>query len=402
MDEGHEVGRRLREIRHWRRQSLSAVAGLSGISIGHLSRIERGERPVTKRRTLEALARALRVSPTELSGRPYTPTDPVSSEARAALNEVRIALDQYELGTDPEVEIRPWPMLAAEVDRLNNELRADYASQGEILPDLLAELHATYVREPARRRDALTGLMYAYYAATCTTKNLGADGFPLVAARHARTVAEELAVPEWLGFAAYLRAYATGQQGRAYQYARCVRTIDQLSAHFDDPNVLQAAGMLHLSAALASAAQGQASETTTHLAEASDLATRVPEHAANFGYLYFTLDNVGIWRVGLHTELGDAGRVTELARDVHPETIPAQDRQGVFYADLGRALACDPQTREQSVQALLQAERIAPQLIRNKPLIRETVSGLLSRAKQNSAGRELRGLAYRMGLAPTG
>src|ERR1700704_4236801 len=76
--EDQHIGRKLREIRNWRRLSLTAVAGLSGISIGHLSRIERGERPVTKRATLEALAQSLRVSPTELTGQPSAPVDPLS------------------------------------------------------------------------------------------------------------------------------------------------------------------------------------------------------------------------------------------------------------------------------------------------------------------------------------
>jgi len=176
---GHEIGRRLREIRSWRDLSLQVVADLSGLSYGYLGKIERGEKPVTRTSTLEALARALRVSPAELSGRPYLPTDPVSAAGRAALNEVRVALDELELGLDPEVMPRPWPLLVAEVRRLNVDLRADYAGQGAILPGLLVELHATYLHDPDHRRDALVALMYAYYAATCTTKNLGGvDGWP--------------------------------------------------------------------------------------------------------------------------------------------------------------------------------------------------------------------------------
>lgn len=54
------IGRRLREVRVWRRKSLRAVAELAGISESYLSRLERGERPVDRRSTLEALARAAR------------------------------------------------------------------------------------------------------------------------------------------------------------------------------------------------------------------------------------------------------------------------------------------------------------------------------------------------------
>lgn len=62
IEDAH-IGRRVREVRHWRRMSLTATAGLAGISAPYLSMIERGQRPVTKRATLEALARVLTVRP---------------------------------------------------------------------------------------------------------------------------------------------------------------------------------------------------------------------------------------------------------------------------------------------------------------------------------------------------
>jgi len=37
--------------------------------------------------------------------------------------------------------------------------------------------------------------------------------------------------------------------------------------------------------------------------------------------------------------------------------------------------------------------------VRTRPTVRATVTDLLTRARRDSAGRELRGLAYRMGIA---
>jgi hypothetical protein len=68
---------------------------------------------VTKRATLEALARALKVSPDELTGKPYTPHDPLTSEAYAGIAAVEAALDRYDLGIDPGMSPRPWPELTA-------------------------------------------------------------------------------------------------------------------------------------------------------------------------------------------------------------------------------------------------------------------------------------------------
>jgi transcriptional regulator with XRE-family HTH domain len=69
------LGGRPRELRPWRDPSLRVTAELAGLSESHLSRIERGERPVDKRSTLEALARALQVAPSELTDQRYEPSD---------------------------------------------------------------------------------------------------------------------------------------------------------------------------------------------------------------------------------------------------------------------------------------------------------------------------------------
>lgn len=112
------IGRRVREIRSWRGVDQQALAGLAGISQSYLSMIERGERAVTKRATLEALANALQVSPTELTGQPYQPLDPLSNDAHSGIFAVEVALDRYELGVDPEVPGRPWPELSDAVNEL--------------------------------------------------------------------------------------------------------------------------------------------------------------------------------------------------------------------------------------------------------------------------------------------
>jgi hypothetical protein len=69
-----------------------------------------------------------------------------------------------------------------------------------------------------------------------------------------------------------------------------------------------------------------------------------------------------------------------------------------FLADLGRGLAHEPRTRGQAVRWLRQAEDAAPQRIRNSPAVQETVAYLLNRATAAAGGRELRGMAARMGI----
>jgi hypothetical protein len=50
------------------------------------------------------------------------------------------------------------------------------------------------------------------------------------------------------------------------------------------------------------------------------------------------------------------------------------------------------------VRWLRRAEDTAPQWIRNSPTVREAVAYLLNRARAAAGGRELRGMAARMGV----
>jgi transcriptional regulator with XRE-family HTH domain len=396
------IGRRVREIRNWRGMSQEVTADLAGISGPYLSLIERGLRPVTKRSTLEALSNALRVSPAELTGTPFTPVDSIDNEAHAGLAALEKALDAYDLGTDPEVVPRPWPQLVAAVRDLYEVkwVEADFAAQGRILPQLLAELHASYVRHPESRREILIELIYAYRAATGVCKFLGVRGLPLLAARLVQVCAEELGEPEWIGFASFVRGFAAVSP---HQYALSVRAIDRLlRVDSKSSSALQVAGALHLNASLACVTQGDPQLAKDHLAEAVSLADRLPDDRANFGYLYIGPEHTGIWRVSLGTELGEGPKVAEYAREVSPDVFPGKARYAAFLADVGRSLASERSTRERGIQQLIRAEQLAPQLIRNNVFVRETVLNALYQARREAGGRELRYLAYRMGIAPNG
>lgn len=404
MDESQEViAQRLKELRAWRQLPLRTTAELAGLSYSYVGQVERGQRPVSKRSTLEALAAALRVSPTELTGKPWTRSAPPDSDAHEALTALETALETFELGHDPGGAVRPWPELEAEIQRLQEmqHVHADYAGQGQLAPQLLRELHAAYVRDPQHRPQVLLGLLHCYSSACWATKRLGGRGWPALAARLAQQCAQELDVPQWRGYAAWLRGDAAGELSRAQQYARSVRVIDELSPAADDPAVLQACGMLHLSAALASAARADADTTSTHIGEAEELAGRMETSVGSFGHLWFGVVNVGIWKISLGTELGDQAQVVDTAHTVRPELIPSPSRQAEYWADLGRVQVGQPATREQGVQSLLHAERLAPQRVRHDVFVREAVADVLRRARRDASGREMRGLAYRMGVAPT-
>lgn len=395
VDDAH-VGRRVREVRNWRGLTLTVTAGLAGVTPGYLSMIERGLRPVTKRSLLEALAHALMVSPTELTGKPYAPSDAAAVESRAAMAALTDALTGWWVGETPDAPTRPWEAVQADVRLLTGTLRpnSDYAAQATLLPGLIRELLAAAV-DPAHRRPALIGLLDCYHAAANIASRLGFPGMPTLAVERIRQAAELLGEPTWLAFAGWARAHALSGTNRARQYQLAVSVADSVDAR---PEVR---GMANLTAALACAAQDQPDTAQTHLTEAAQLAEQIEPDVSPWGHMQFGRTNVGIWRVAIGVELGDGAKVDEIASAVHPETI-TRSRASAFWIDYGRGLLAERRTRDRGVAALLKAENLAPQQVRNNVFVREAVGDLLATARRDAGGRELRGLAWRLGIAPAG
>jgi hypothetical protein len=206
----------------------------------------------------------------------------------------------------------------------------------------------------------------------------------------------------WLGYAAWLRGYATGRLDRTAQYQRSVAAAEGLTGELDSSEALQACGMLHLSAALAAATQADHDTAATHLAEASALAARMDTEVGTWAHLWFGPTNVGIWKTSITLETGEHGKALEAAKTVHPELLPGNVRQAEFWAEVGRALIAAKTTRRKGVHVLLHAEQLAPHRIRHDLFVRQAVAGLLRQARRDAGGRELRGLAWRMGVAPLG
>jgi transcriptional regulator with XRE-family HTH domain len=402
VDEAKEFGKRFREVRSWRDLTLREAAGLAGLSFSFWGQVERGDKAVNTRHTLEAMAAALRVHPTELTGQPWTRQNTASAEADVARESIEIALERYALGVDPEVALRPWPQITADLTRLVTTMRwiGDYAAQSELAPVLIGELHGAYVRLPHQRPEVLVGLMDAYSSAMWTTKRLGARGLPSLAAGAVQQCAETLGDPVWLGYAAWLRGAATGQLDRAGQYRRSVVAAESLTSRLDCSDALQACGMLHLSAAWAAGSQADRDTATAHLQEAAVLAARMDTEVGTWAHLGFGPNTVGIWKTSTALELREHGQALEAAKTVHPELQPSTALQAGFWTDVGQALAAKKKTRDGAVRVLVHAEQLAPQKIHHDVLVREVVTDLLRQVRRDAGGRELRGLAWRMGIAP--
>jgi transcriptional regulator with XRE-family HTH domain len=388
-------GRRLRELFVWRNLSLRTVAELAGISESHLSRIERGARPLDRRTLVLALADALRVSPADITGQPYAPTSQGEALGHSAAPRLRAVLRDVELDMlDPPAHARSLAEIRLDVDVVNAAaIASDYGTLGTLVPGLVAELNTHAATHPETRGDAQQLLVEVLHNAFYLAKDLGHGDLGWLVAGHFHRAAEALGDPAWGAVAQFVRAHAAvGDQSRERGLVLSSRVADALGPA-DGPQG-EIYGMLNLSAALNAASLQQIDLCRDRLAEAANVATRTGE--GSFAGMMFGRTNVGLWNVALAVELGEGGRVDELAREIDVSAIPSAGRQGTFYGDVARGLAQVRGAEDRAVAALLKGEALAPQRVRTSPYLRATVTGLLPRVR-GQAARELRGLAYRMG-----
>jgi hypothetical protein len=317
---------------------------------------------------------------------------------------LRVALLTNTLAASAVDRARPLSDLAQiTTGKLVTLLRAgDYAMIGGLLPDLLDELHY-HVAAPAdeaAQKLALGSLVEASICAAFTAKHLNYPDLAHLAALRAMDAAVLLQDPVVRGKARFAWLQTLPKAGSLDRnLAAAEQAAGTLEPYVRDPVGLAALGMLTLTASL-TAASLQRGDTASHwLDEAEGFAARVPDEPER-NWQSFSATNVGIWRVTVGVERGEAGgTIRELAAQVSLDHLGAKSsRRATFFADVGCGLAREPRTRGEAVRWLRRAEEAAPQLIRNSATARESVAYLLNRATATAGGRELRGMAARMGL----
>ena len=332
-------------------------------------------------------------------GQPYRPRSAEDVRARAAVSDLRDILHGLRLG-DP-VDAPAPPM--AELERATWRVRqlaiaSDFGGYGPLLPDLVLGLHSLAGTDPAGRPDVLRLLMSASHASLWLAQSLGAADLASLAAARAADAAALLEDPAAEGYAQWLVWLASLRYGR-HTRARALReaatTADHLQAHASTPGpAAEMYGTMHLVQAYSTMLDGQDAAAQGHLDEAEETAARTGD-TTSFD-VWFGPTEVAAWRVSVAVEAGADEAALAAAVHVDPRSMPSPSRRASHYLDVARAAAHQRRTRQQATELLVQAERLAPQYVRAHPGAREAVSELLVAA----GGRELRGLAHRVGVIP--
>ena len=401
MQDEPNIGARLRVLRKWRGLTLIELAELSGVSKSQISAVERGARLLDRRSHIAGLAGALRVSETELTGLPHISPDPEQSAPHGVVPLLREALTGNTFD-DPAVDrARPLAELEAllngKLAKLNSE--ANFARRGQLAAPVFDELHFHIATgDEASKRHALRLLTEACEAVGMTLQYLGYRDLAYFAASRAMEAARLLDDPVISGQVAYLRFQL---MPKPTSWNRPLEVASQAAAHLQ-PHVgstriaTETYGMLHLSAGLAAAAVNNANLATEHYEMAVELGEKTGDNHDAWSAFGFT--NVGIWGVAIAMELGDYEEAVERSTKVNPSRLLHRERQAVFHADTGRALAHLRGQERNAVEQLQKAETIAPQRIRNSGTVQETITYLLNKHMRTSPGVELRGMATRMGV----
>lgn len=387
------LGQEIRRLRKWRNMTLDALAGQAGITKGYLSKIENGNANLERRKTIKAIADALRVSIADLTGDHFI-ADKANSDAHAAIPDIRIALMSTTLELPHGESKRTVDELTLETQRLAEaRINCQDALVGHALPPLLLDLHAVATADTDDRRSALQSLVQATNSAAHFLKNLGAVDLAWVAAERGHQAAQILDDPLYLAAADYARAQSLIGLG-AYDRAEAVARNAVSLLTPDAVASTEVYGMNVLVAAFCSDLAGEDPESALREAEVS--AERIePENAF---WLNFSRANVNLWRLAIALEAGDHVKAAEVAAEVALNDIPSKTRRLRFLIDHARALHGLRGRDDDVIQLLSKAEKLGPTRARHNIWAREIVSEMVLRARRDAGGRELRGLADRMGM----
>ena len=389
------IGRRLRRVRTARGKTLEVIAGLAGISAAHLCRLENGERALDRVSLIVALADALQIAPSELTSLPIPA--PANGHTDSSIEAIRLALDAIEID-HPGGLVLPVAVLRDRVTQIHAQLRSSqFVEVATGLPGLIRDLHTT-LATGADHGELLALAVYLHVHVTRRWLSVAVAPADLMRRTVflARRLAQEHGAVTMLGMAGFAVA-DTLLWGGAFEPGRA-----ELDALTLPPTTADTAGLvcwLTSTHGLVAVLEGRPNDAAAPMETTAEIAGRfgATGEADALGIVFGPTD-VGVVRMGQSLESGEPDRVVSIAQDVDPQRHPFPAIQTCYWENYGRALAQLRRRDDDAVRALRTAEDLYPTRVRRDPFVRETLTELLTRAKPDAVGRELRGLAYRAGL----
>lgn len=392
------IGDRIRIYRGRRGLSQRELAGLIGRSESWLSQVERGVRTVDRFSVLVDIAQVLRTNVQTLAGTrmEYAPN---GDEHVDGIDAVMTALTVYPSlaphGEETELGLDDIERQCTEAHTRYQS--ADYVAAARVVAQLLDTVD-TAVRDA--RPDALERALSLQHNAYIVTAKLltkvGDAHFAWLAADRAVNAAARLDAPDLAALAAYQVTCALLELDRIDEAERIALTAAE-NIDDDTPLGISAQGALFLIAAVIAGRRSDRKTATERLRRAQYLANALGEDA-NHGWTAFGPTNVAIHQVSVATELGDAEQAIEHAEQINTSSLPEVLRSRRAQVHLDAAWAYTQRKNDAAaVVNLMEAERVAPQIVRYNFAARDILRTLLKRERRTTTPG-LRALATRAGV----
>jgi transcriptional regulator with XRE-family HTH domain len=401
-DQARTIGQRVRYWRERRNLDRRRFADMVGRSVSWLDKIEKGERGLLRLPMLERVAEGLAIDPAALTG---------GSAARRAVDcvdgvevqAIRAALGQYP-SLAPSAKREPVTLgrVTRQLAYVDHAwLSSHFTVVARHLPKLIGEAQtAALTASPADQVAASRALVVAYRVASSMLLKFETHDVAWLAADRAMHAA--LAVDDTLALARATRSVAramtsTGQRRSAIDALTGMADRMRPELPASEYELLSLYGMLFLAASITAAGQEDAALALDMHEEAQATADRLrPEHQTH--QTIFGPTNVAVHRVAALVRLYEPGRALEYAGGIDPGAIAAlpPERRANYLLDLTEAYASTGQYQE-AVRSLGDAERVAPEEVRCRPL----AHGLLRSLLNNTSGepsRLVRQMATRAGV----
>jgi transcriptional regulator with XRE-family HTH domain len=403
MADQDRIGARVAAVRKTRGWSGRELARRAQVSYSLLAKVESGAAPASPA-FIGAVARALRVDVTRITGQPYEDPDSRIAALQATIDPFRRALLTYDLPSPADIRPRSVASLRADTDALSLLSRqARYLPLGNRLPGLIEELQAAIADASEAERGQLYALLaQAYGGGSALAHQLGYLDLRALALDRVEWAARASGDPlrivrtQWSRGASLLAVTAYDQGLTLMERARAALGpgVGQMS-----DAARSVYGSLHLRSAVLAARAGDRQQSDAHLGEAREVASLTGEGANHYG-MEFGPANVGLHEVSAAIEMADGTlavtRAQRVQADDHPDVLPPE-RVGHYNIDLARGWLYHGD-RRRALGALHTARRVAPQQVRYHPMVRETIRAIAH--AEPRPNEELRSFATWLGIDP--
>ncbi len=393
-------------VRYWRtRRGLTRqqLADLCERSVSWVDKVEAGQRNLVRLPMLERVAAALDVPEAAL-------TDEDAAERAAQcldgteVQAIRAALGSYDALLDP-----PGSTRSPDLTRIRQQvdhacaawLSSHFTVMGRVLPGLMGETQAAVrtLDGDDARLEAARHLVMTYRLASSTLLKFETTDVAWLAADRAINLASQTGDTICLARATRSVARAMTQTGQlAEAVDLLIAMADRMEGEITgDPELTSLYGMLLLPAEIAAASQGDAA-TALALHVQADAVARTLAPDFSHRVTAFGVTNVELHRLAALVRLHEGAAAVAFAQTIDPARLNQlpRERRANYLLDLAEAhrQAGNP---EQATRALLDADRIAPEEVRCRPVGKQLVDNLLKRPDTRPLA-ELRQLARRIGL----